>query len=117
MQNTTREILKKYGTITLASVAFILSLYGHFHKKIDPQIGVVDMKKMVSKLSNDLVKQYPTGQIPKETMDKFIGYIHMRIQLFAQKHNKVIFLNRQNMLLGDYYDCTDDIIEAIQNTK
>lgn len=117
MKNKIIEMIKPYGTITVSTVALMMGIYSEFLKKQQPQIGVVDMKRMVSNLSKDLVKQYPTGQIPKEVMDHFITYIHLRIQLYGDKHKRAIFLNKQNMLVGDAYDCTDDIIEVIQNTK
>jgi hypothetical protein len=117
MQNKTREIIKTYGVIVVSTSALFLGIINGFIKKQESPIGVVDMKKMVSTLSKDLVKQYPTGQIPKDKMDQFIHYIHIRIQLFAEKHKKVIFLNKQNMLTGDDHDCTDEIIEAIQSTE
>lgn len=110
-------MVKDYGTITISTFALMMGIHSVFLKKQNLQIGVVDMKKMVSTLSKDLVKHYPTGQIPKEKMDNFIAYIHLQIQLYGDKHKRAIFLNRQNMLVGDAYDCTDDIIEAIQNTK
>lgn len=112
-----KESLKKYGVLAISISALMVGIYSGFLKKNPSQIGVVDMKKMVMVLSKDLVKQYPTGQIPKDKMDQFIRYIHLRIQLFAEKHKKVIFLNRQNMLTGDAYDCTNAIIEAIQHTE
>ncbi|MBP9752199.1 MAG: hypothetical protein KBD31_00085 [Proteobacteria bacterium] len=109
-----KESSKKYGVLALSTSALMLGIYSCFLKKTTSQIGVVDMKKMVTVLSKDLVKQYPTGQIPKDKMEQLIGYINIRIQLFAQKHKKVIFLNKQNMLTGETHDCTDAIIEAIQ---
>lgn len=111
------ETIRKYGAIVISILALIISVYSNLLKKADSQIGVVDMKKMVSTLSKDLANQYPTGQIPKDKMDKLIRYINIRILMFARKHNKVIFLNKNNMLTSDNYDCTDDVIQAIQRTE
>jgi len=109
--------LKKHWVTIISISALLISAYSVFLKKQTPLIGVVDMKKMVSDLSKDLVKQYPTGQIPKNQMDHFIGYIHTRIQHYAEKNKKVIFLNKQNIVTGETYDCTDAIIDAIKQTE
>lgn len=117
MQEKIKNYFKKYGLITISSMALCLSIYGCFFKRQPLPIGAVDMKKMVTILSKDLVKQYPTGQIPKDKLEQLIGYINVRILMFAEKNKKVIFLNKQNMLTGEMYDCTDEIIKAIQQTE
>lgn len=117
MQEKINNYLKKYGLITVSVLALCLSVYSSFLKKQPLPIGVVDMKKMVTILSKDLVKQYSTGQIPKDKLEQLIGYINVRILMFAEKNKKVIFLNKQNMLTGEMYDCTDEIIKAIQQTE
>ncbi len=76
-----------------------------------PEIGTVDIQKLVAIEAQKLAKNYPKGDVPPEKLRVIIENIRASVQEFTAKR-KIILLSKAAVLSSNVLDYTEDFIKV-----
>lgn len=77
-----------------------------------PSLGVVDAQTLVTMEAQKVVKDYQTGVVPPERLQRIVTRLKQKVDRFSCEHNLILFA-RGAVWGGELPDYTEVFLEAL----
>lgn len=79
--------------------------------KRQPRIAVIDLDRLITKLSQPLAAQYPQGNVPKRVLVDLIESVRGDLETFAKKRN--VHLLAKQACFSEAKDLTEAFLQEM----
>ena len=83
--------------------------------KRQPRIAVIDLDRLITKLSQPLAAQYPQGNVPKRVLIDLIESIRGDLETFAKKRN--VHLLAKQACFSEANDLTEAFLQEMHHDQ